>query len=119
MKAQFLYGDLTEYMAIFTAVGDTQGRSGMHWSNSSCTVLSGSVSRLSDATSSSVRETFDQGKIFRHGQFESYVYLLKDNTAVVCYGRGFIPVSSVWVLSGSIGKSLWMQNCQVPCFSQW
>jgi hypothetical protein len=103
LKAQFLYGDLTEYVAIFTAVGDTSGRSGIHWSNSSCTVLSGEVSRVSDAFNSPVKEKFIQGQNFRHGQFDSYVYMLKDGTTVACYGRGFIPASSIWTISGALG----------------
>lgn len=76
----------------------------MHWSNSSCTVLTGEVSRVSDAFSSSVKETFTQGQNFRHGQFDSYVYSVKDGSAVVCYGRGFVPASSVWTISGAICK---------------
>lgn len=106
LKAQFLYGDLTEYLAIFTAIGDTSGRSGMHWSNSTCTVLSGEVSRVSDAFNSPVKEKFIQGQNFRQGQFESHVYLLKDGATVACYGRGFIPASSIWTISGAFGMFL-------------
>ncbi|CAD5211969.1 unnamed protein product [Bursaphelenchus okinawaensis] len=102
LKAQFLYGDLTEYIAVFTAIGDSTGRSGIHWSNHSCTVLTGEVTRVLDAFSSPVKETFKQGQNFRHGQFESFVYILKDQATVACYGRGFIPASSVWSLSGAL-----------------
>jgi hypothetical protein len=28
LKTQFLYGDLTEYVALFTGIGDSTGRSG-------------------------------------------------------------------------------------------
>ncbi|CAD5216489.1 unnamed protein product [Bursaphelenchus xylophilus] len=102
LKAQFLYGDLTEYIAVFTAIGDSTGRSGIHWSNHSCTVLTGEVTRVPDSFSSPVKESYKQGQNFRHGQFESFVYILKDQTTVACYGRGFIPASSVWSLSGSL-----------------
>jgi len=42
------------------------------------------------------------GQNFRQGQFESYVYELKEGTHLVCYSRGFIPASAVPVLSGSL-----------------
>lgn len=105
LRAQFLYGDLTEYVALFSAAGyETTGRSGIHWSNSTCTVLTGEVSRVSDAFSTPVSEKFGQGQNFRHGQFESYVYQFKEGSVVSCYGRGFIPASSVWSISGSLAN---------------
>jgi len=105
LKAQFLYGDLTEYVALFSAAGfDTTGRSGVHWSNSTCTVLTGVVSRVSDATNMPISETFEKGQNFRQGQFDSYVYQVKEGAIVACYGRGFIPASSVWSISGSLAN---------------
>jgi len=35
--------------------------SGIHWSNNTCTVLTGDVTRYSDATSGIVKETFTSG----------------------------------------------------------
>jgi len=102
LKAQFLYGDLTEYIAIFTSAGPTSGRSGIHWSNSTCTVLSGEVTRYPDAFSSSVKEVLSRGKNFRHGQLETFVYYFAEDTAVACYGRGFIPASSYWTITGAL-----------------
>jgi hypothetical protein len=105
LKAQFLYGDMTEYVALFSTAGfDTVGRSGFHWANSTCTVLSGEVSRVSDATNMPISEKFGKGQNFRQGQFESYVYQLKEGAIVTCYGRGFIPASSVWSISGSLAN---------------
>lgn len=67
-------------------------------------MLSGEVSRVPDAFSSPVKESFAKGQNFRHGQFDSYVYFLKDGTTVACYGRGFVPASSVWTVSGALGN---------------
>jgi len=104
LRAQFLFADFTEYIAILAAGSDTVGRSGIHWSNSTCTVLTGEVSRTSDAMNGIVKETFVPGNQFRHGQFESYIYQVKEGTHVACYGRGFIPVSGIWTTLGSISN---------------
>jgi len=105
LRAQFLLADFTEYIAIFSAPADTSGRSGsLHWSNNTCTVLSGEVARYSDATSGIVKETFSGSQNFRHGQFESYIYEIKAGTHVICYGRGFIPSSAVWAIAGSLAN---------------
>jgi len=102
LRAQLLLADFTEYIAIFSAPIDTSGRSGLHWSNNTCTVLTGDVIRYSDATSGIVREAFSSSQNFRHGQFESYIYELKSGTHVICYGRGFIPTSTVWAAGGAL-----------------
>jgi len=102
LRTQLLLSDFTEYIAIFSAPVDTSGRSGIHWSNNTCTVLTGDLTRYSDATSGIVKETFTNGQNFRHGQFESYIYELKAGTHVICYGRGFIPTSTVWAAGGAM-----------------
>ncbi|KAI6180693.1 Sigma 1-type opioid receptor [Aphelenchoides besseyi] len=104
LKVQFLYGDLTEYVALWSSVGQTSGRSGFHWVNSTCTVLSGELGRVSDSLNTPVKETFTQGQNFRHAQYESYVYFLNENTLVSCYGRGFMPVSSIWTTTGALAN---------------
>lgn len=91
-----IYIAFTEYAAAFSAPYPTSGRIGLHWANSTCTVLKGQVGRFSDDTQDDVKETFGEGKIFRHGQFESYVYNLEKDTYVACYGRGFMPLSATW-----------------------
>lgn len=104
MRVQFLYSDFTEYIAIFASTSNTVGRSGFHWSNNTCTVLTGQVLRYSDSVNSILKESYINGQNFRHGQFESYVYEIEGGTHLVCYGRGFIPGSSLWVVSGSIAN---------------
>jgi len=105
LKAQFFFGGMTEYIALFSTAGfDTVGRSGIHWANSTCTVLSGNVSRVSDATNMPASEKFGKGQSFRQGQFESYVFQVKEGAVVACYGRGFIPASSVWSVGGSLAN---------------
>jgi len=104
LRAQLLFADLTEYIAIIAAGSNTVGRSGFHWSNSTCTVLNGHVLRYSDALNGVVKESFASGQSFRHAQFESFIYEFKEGTHVVCYGRGFIPASSLWASAGAISN---------------
>ncbi|EFO99161.1 hypothetical protein GCK72_007995 [Caenorhabditis remanei] len=98
----------TEFAAAFSAPFPTTGRPGFHWANTTCTVLKGKVSRFNDGTQDESSETFSSGMVFRHGQFESFVYNLEKDTYVACYGRGFLPFSStVHVTSGiSLGEPL-------------
>uniref|UniRef100_A0A7E4VAQ0 Sigma non-opioid intracellular receptor 1 n=1 Tax=Panagrellus redivivus TaxID=6233 RepID=A0A7E4VAQ0_PANRE len=104
LKAKIIHPGLSEYIAVFAAPIRTSGRSGFHWSNSSCTVLNGEVSRFNDNFVSFTKETFTAGKNFRHGEFDSYIYELEPNTAVVCYGRGVTPVSTIWPAVGAISN---------------
>uniref|UniRef100_A0A8R1DUW8 Sigma non-opioid intracellular receptor 1 n=1 Tax=Caenorhabditis japonica TaxID=281687 RepID=A0A8R1DUW8_CAEJA len=97
-----IYTAFTEYAAAFSAPFATSGRAGLHWANSTCTVLSGQVGRISDDTQGDAKETFTQGNNFRHGQFESYVYQLEKDTLVACYGRGFLPLSSTAHITAGI-----------------
>ncbi|RCN30259.1 hypothetical protein ANCCAN_23971 [Ancylostoma caninum] len=76
----------------------------MHWSNSTCTVLTGSVARLSDVGHMPNKETFSAGGNFRHGQFESHIYSFGADTYVVCYGRGVMPVSGLWAATGALAN---------------
>ncbi|KAK0393124.1 hypothetical protein QR680_000067 [Steinernema hermaphroditum] len=100
LSLSFAYTSLTEYVVLFHASAQTWGRSGLHWSNSSCTVLSGSVNRFVDTGLLPMKESFVAGGNFRHGQFESALYGFGQDTAVACYGRGVVPVSGFWVSSG-------------------
>ncbi|KAI1728277.1 ERG2 and sigma1 receptor like protein domain-containing protein [Ditylenchus destructor] len=104
LRAQFLYADWTEYIAILAAGGNTVGRSGFHWSNNTCTVLTGQLVRYSDALNGIVKESFTKGQNFRHGQFESYIYEFTEGTHVACYGRGFVPASALWTTTGAISN---------------
>ncbi|CAI2347198.1 unnamed protein product [Caenorhabditis sp. 36 PRJEB53466] len=103
-----IYTAFTEYAAAFTAPFTTSGRAGLHWANSTCTVLKGQVERYADDTQDDTKETFAQGGAFRHGQFESYLYSFEKDTLVACYGRGFLPISSTTtIISGiSVGEPL-------------
>ncbi|CCD63934.1 Sigma non-opioid intracellular receptor 1 [Caenorhabditis elegans] len=98
----------TEFAAAFSAPFPTSGRPGLHWANTTCTVLKGKVSRFNDGTQDETSENFASGAAFRHGQFESHVYSFEKDTYVACYGRGFLPLSStVHVTSGiSLGEPL-------------
>lgn len=104
LKAKIIHPGLSEYVAVFTAPVRTSGRSGFHWSNSSCTVLNGEVSRYNDNFVSITKESFTAGKNFRHGEFESYIYDVAPNTAVVCYGRGVTPLSTIWPAVGAVSN---------------
>uniref|UniRef100_A0AC34Q906 Sigma non-opioid intracellular receptor 1 n=1 Tax=Panagrolaimus sp. JU765 TaxID=591449 RepID=A0AC34Q906_9BILA len=108
LKGQIIYPGLMEYIAAFYAPFDTTGSSGFHWSNSSCTVLSGEVSRINDLSRINDRvitfskETYKVGQQFRQGEFEGYIYHLSAGTSVACYGRGVVPISGVWSTMGAI-----------------
>ncbi|GMT14842.1 hypothetical protein PFISCL1PPCAC_6139, partial [Pristionchus fissidentatus] len=98
LKALVLHGGLTEFIVAFDAPFATSGRSGAHFANSTCTILSGSVQRVSDSASSDNVETFAAGTNFRQSEFESSLLSLKEKSVVVCYGRGFVPFSTLWSL---------------------
>jgi hypothetical protein len=102
LRAQIIYPGMMEYVAVLGAPARTSGRSGFHWSNSSCTVLSGEVSRYADHVPSFAKESFKTGGNFRHGEFESYIYEFGPETFVACYGRGVIPVSALWPTTGAL-----------------
>jgi len=104
LRAQFFYATPFEAITFLAAASPTVGRSGFHWSNSTCTVLTGELVRHSDAYSGLVKETFTSGQNFRHGQFESYIYEFKESAHLVCYSRGFIPSSGVSALTGAIAS---------------
>jgi len=100
LKAQIVYPGIMEYIINFASSVRTAGRSGFHWSNSTCTVLAGELTRFNDATAK--KETFTPGNNLRHGEFESYVYEFAPDTYVACYGRGVVPLSSAWPVAGAI-----------------
>ncbi|CAD6192478.1 unnamed protein product [Caenorhabditis auriculariae] len=101
LKILLLHASITEYSGVIAAPYAESGRVGLHWTNSTCTVLSGSVSRSTDSSGFANKETFAPGANFRHGQFESYVYSFTADTYLACYGRGVVPTSGVWtILSG-------------------
>jgi hypothetical protein len=102
LRTQLVYPGIMEYLAVFGAPLRTSGRSGFHWSNSSCTVLSGEVTRYSDYTPSFAKESFKTGQNFRHGEFESYIYEFAPETFAACYGRGVVPVSAIWPTTGAL-----------------
>lgn len=104
LRAQFFYATPFETITILAAASSTVGRTGFHWSNSSCTVLTGEVVRHSDAYSGLVKEIFTKGQNFRHGQFESYIYEFKEGAHLTCYSRGFIPVSGISAFIGSLAS---------------
>ncbi|RCN42333.1 ERG2 and Sigma1 receptor like protein [Ancylostoma caninum] len=104
LKALFLHASLTEFIGVIGTPFPTSGRVGMHWSNSTCTVLTGSVARLLDVGHMPNKETFSAGGNFRHGQFESHIYSFGADTYVVCYGRGVMPVSGLWAATGALAN---------------
>ncbi|GMR36591.1 hypothetical protein PMAYCL1PPCAC_06786, partial [Pristionchus mayeri] len=102
LKALVLHGSATEFIVAFHAPFATTGRSGIHFANSTCTVLSGSVERISDSANTANIETFAAGGNFRQNEFESSLFSIKEKSVVVCYGRGFVPFSSIWALPQNI-----------------
>lgn len=105
LKLQIVYPGIMEYIAVFAAPTHTSGRSGFHWSNSSCTVLSGEVTRFSDSLVTISKESFTKNQVFRHGEFESYIYDIAPDTYIACYGRGVVPLSGVWPTIGSLANA--------------
>lgn len=104
LRSEFLFASPFEYVAILAAPVDTVGRTGLHWSNTTCTVLTGDVTRASDSYNSIVKEAYTTGQNFRQGQFETYVYSIKEGTHIACYGRGFIPASAFSVSMGALSS---------------
>ena len=45
-----------------------------------------------------------QGQNFRHTAFDSHVYFFKEQTIAACYGRGVMPVSYIWTISGAFAN---------------
>ncbi|VDD89940.1 unnamed protein product [Enterobius vermicularis] len=105
LRANFLHASLTEFIVAFHAAHRTQGFSGFHWINSTCTVLNGAVSRTLHSLHGGNKETFKPGNNFRHGEFQRYFYEFSDDTYMVCYGRGAVPLSSLWLATGSISAA--------------
>ncbi|CAJ0957564.1 unnamed protein product, partial [Mesorhabditis belari] len=101
LRIKLLHVSLTEYVAVISSSFPTTGRSGFHWSNSTCTVLSGALGRHEDL-GGNMKEQFKAGDNFRQGQFDSFVYSFGEDTAIACYGRGVVPVSALWTTVGSI-----------------
>uniref|UniRef100_A0AC35UBT6 Sigma non-opioid intracellular receptor 1 n=1 Tax=Rhabditophanes sp. KR3021 TaxID=114890 RepID=A0AC35UBT6_9BILA len=95
LNALFVSTLITEYMVVLQAPVQTNGRVGLHWANSSCVVIQGSVNRVLDIANGGFKESFKAGQSFRHGEFESCIYSLSEGTYLTCYGRGVIPVSAV------------------------
>ncbi|CAI4226423.1 unnamed protein product [Auanema sp. JU1783] len=104
LQALFLHASLTEYAAVFYAPFSTSGRAGLHWSNSTCNVLSGSVKRQLGSDRLASKEAFSSGGNFRHGQFDSYIYAFSDDTTIACYGRGIMPFSGLWTATGALAN---------------
>uniref|UniRef100_A0A0N5ALN2 Sigma non-opioid intracellular receptor 1 n=1 Tax=Syphacia muris TaxID=451379 RepID=A0A0N5ALN2_9BILA len=70
--------------------------------NSTCTVLNGAVTRILNGQSVPTKESYKRGNNFRHGEFQRYFYGFADDTSMVCYGRGAVPLSYLWVATNSI-----------------
>jgi len=104
LRSQFVFASPFEYVVVFAAPADTVGRTGFHWSNSTCTVLTGSVHRFSDSYNNIVKESYTDGNNFRQGQFESYIYQITEGTHLTCYGRGFVPASALSVSMGALSS---------------
>ncbi|MFH4980165.1 hypothetical protein AB6A40_006874 [Gnathostoma spinigerum] len=102
LRATLLFGSLTEFIIVLHAPHRTSGFSGWHWANSTCTVLNGNVVRSLYSVNGGNKEIFKSGSNFRHGEFERYTYEFMEDTFLVCYGRGIVPVSSVWLSSGAL-----------------
>uniref|UniRef100_A0A0N4ZZ36 Sigma non-opioid intracellular receptor 1 n=1 Tax=Parastrongyloides trichosuri TaxID=131310 RepID=A0A0N4ZZ36_PARTI len=102
LNGQFVSTLLTEASVVFHAPLRTSGRSGMHWANVSCVVLSGSVYRSKDILNGGFKETFSKGDDFRHGQFEGAIYEFAEDTFISCYGRGIIPLSGLHPTIGGL-----------------
>lgn len=102
LRSQFVFASPFEYVVVLAASTDTAGRIGDHWSNTTCTILTGSVHRFSDSYNNIVKESYTDGNNFRQGQFESYIYQVTEGTHLACYGRGFVPASGLAVSMGSL-----------------
>ncbi|VDL67057.1 unnamed protein product [Nippostrongylus brasiliensis] len=61
LRALFLHTYFTEFIGVIGTPYAATGRLGMHWSNSTCTVLMGSVSRLPEDGQIPRKESFSMG----------------------------------------------------------
>ncbi|VDP33784.1 unnamed protein product [Soboliphyme baturini] len=86
-KIHLLHVSTTEYIAILGTPFRSSGASGIHWMNQSCTVLSGSMQRLTDS-SGLRKEEFLPGSHARFASLENALVELTDDTWLLCYGRG-------------------------------
>lgn len=96
-KLFLISASLTEYLAVFGSPIRTSGHTGFHWVNQSCSVLLGSVERSMEGQLT--KEDFGPGDYIRGPMLQTSHVALSDDTWLLCYGRGFLPVSlPFWTL---------------------
>ncbi|CAG9529540.1 unnamed protein product [Cercopithifilaria johnstoni] len=104
LQANILYASITEFIIVFRAPYRTGGFAGWHWVNSTCTVLNGEVVRTAYGAHGGNLEKFEPSQNFRHGEFERYTYEFAPDSYMACYGRGAVPLSTVWMGMGSLAN---------------
>ncbi|EJW82947.1 hypothetical protein WUBG_06141 [Wuchereria bancrofti] len=104
LQMNIIYASITEFIIVFRAPYRTAGFAGWHWVNSTCTVLSGEIVRTAYSAHSGNLEKLESGQNFRHGEFERYAYEFAPESYMACYGRGAVPLSTVWMGMGSLAN---------------
>jgi len=105
LRFMLIHGSLTEYMGIWGTHYGTTGHIGTHWVNQTCTVLTGSVDKMDESVSNDKMETFAEGGNLRLTAFYPVQVRLAPETWVLCYGRGFMPLSGAHIKIGTLIQS--------------
>lgn len=105
MRTMLLHASTTEYIAVYAVPLSASGFVSSHWMNQTCSVISGRVYKSATSTPISKAESFEAGSNMRLASFEPTFVQADAETFIVCYGRGFVPLSTVHVKWGTLVNS--------------
>nr|XP_039251260.1 protein erg2 homolog [Styela clava] len=98
-----LYGSLSEFLIVYHAPLQTSGSSGRHLITMSITVLQGSVKVVNERTGKYVQ--YSTNANYTHHNGERTFVELEENTILVVYGRGLVPMNMGYWLCDSLISS--------------
>ncbi|XP_039251260.2 sigma non-opioid intracellular receptor 1-like isoform X2 [Styela clava] len=98
-----LYGSLSEFLIVYHAPLQTSGSSGRHLITMSITVLQGSVKVVNERTGKYVQ--YSTNANYTHHNGERTFVELEENTILVVYGRGLVPMTMGYWLCDSLISS--------------
>lgn len=96
-KIYFLHASWTEYLAVVGYPLTTSGHVGVHWTNESCSILTGNIQQAKDDPVTLNRQDFGPGDHVRFGMFETSLLAAGDETWMLCYGRGVLAANLPFV----------------------